>query len=119
MSDLPSIRTAIPQRRYQVGEYVATLLGEVESGDRIEYRYILAFVEEGRGAPSLYVCCELNRPREIDGGGLRMRVVNSSMSELLEASDRWKDPEVFMADGLEVGKRMLGLGSEQVYPLSY
>ena len=118
MSDLPVIRTAIPLRRYQIGPYVATLLGEIESGDSQDYLFILAFVEEGRGSPSLFLCCERNRLPVTEGGSLRMRIVNSSMSEVLEASDRWREPETFAADALEVGRSVLGLASEQIFPLA-
>ncbi len=47
--DAPKIQTAIPQRRYQFGEYTGVVLGDIESGDDVKYRYILALVREGEG----------------------------------------------------------------------
>ena len=56
MQDRPVIRTAIPKRRYQIGPYSASLLGEIESGDARAYRYILAFVASGKREPEVYIC---------------------------------------------------------------
>ena len=54
MQDRPTIATAIPKRRFQIGDYSASLLGEVESNDRRHYRYILALVPTGeRRRPSM------------------------------------------------------------------
>ena len=54
MQDRPNIGTAIPKRRYQVGDYSATVLGEVETTDPRQYRYILAMVPMGQRTPTLY-----------------------------------------------------------------
>ena len=45
--EAPKIQTAIPQRRYQFGEYTGVVLGEIESSDAVKYQYILALVREG------------------------------------------------------------------------
>ena len=42
MQDKPIIRSAIPKRRYQIGDHAVSLLGEVESGDT---RALLLFVQ--------------------------------------------------------------------------
>lgn len=117
MTQMPRIQTAIPQQRYQVGGYSATLLGEIASGDGIDYRYILAFVPAGQNQPSLYICCERNRPAEPPGGAWRMRLVNSAMSEVLDAADRWNRADAFAEDALEVGLQALGIAGEQVQRL--
>lgn len=113
MSRFPVIRTAIPQRRYRLGEFNVTLLGEVESGDGIDYRYILAFVEEGRTQPSLYLCSEPNPPGERGAGSHRLRLVNEVMSEVLGSDDAWRDIDVFAEEGLRMGASTLALQSEQ------
>ena len=41
-----NIQTAIPKRRYRIGEFTAVVLGEVESEDRADYRYIMAVVDD-------------------------------------------------------------------------
>jgi hypothetical protein len=118
MSDFPVIRTAIPLHRYQAGDYQATLLGEIESGDRSDYRFILAFIEQGQNEPSFYVCCERNRPPDPPGGAWRMRLVNSAMSEVLDAADEWRNADAFAADALEVAGQALGFAPESVQRLT-
>jgi hypothetical protein len=56
--EAPKIQTAIPQRRYQFGEYTGVVLGEIESGDAVKYLYILA--QRGEGKPGFYVTAEKN-----------------------------------------------------------
>jgi len=118
MSDFPVIRTAIPQRRYQAGDYQATLLGEIDSGDGIDYRFILAFIEQGQNQPSFYVCCERNLPPDPEGGAWRIRVVNSAMSEILEVSDDWRNIDAFATDALEVAAQALGFAPGSVRRLA-
>ena len=117
MSEFPVIRRAIPKRRYQVGEYGVTLLGEIESGDGIDYAHILAFVREGEAKPSLYVCAELQLPGGRSAGSHRLRLVNRAMSEVLDTADTWRDAERFAEEGLRVGMQLLGLSAETPYRL--
>ena len=117
MSDLPIIRTAIPQRRYRVGEFDVTLLGDVESGDGIDYRYILAFVEEGSPRPTFYVCSERNPPGERGAGSHRLRMVNAVMSEVLGSADAWRDIDAFAEEGLRIGIKALSLTDERAVRL--
>ena len=114
MSDFPIINRAVPLQRYQVGEYGATLLGEVDSGDGVDYRYILAFVEEGAAKPSFFVCSERSGPKG-SGGACQIRVISSAMSEVLGASDAWKHADSFVSEALKLGMQALGLTSEQPY----
>ena len=113
MSGFPVIKTAIPVRRYRLGEYDVTVLGDVESGDGVDYRYILAFVPPGQGQPSLYVCCEKNRRTAAGAGSHRIRVVNSVMSDVLGSSDDWRDLDRFSEEGLSIGASMLSIADEQ------
>jgi hypothetical protein len=112
MADYPVIRTAIPKRRYRVGDQSVTVLGEVESGDGIRYRWIMAFVQDGQARPGLYVCAEKERP----GGPTtyRLRVVNAVMSEVVDRSDSLGDLDHFAEEGLRLGKSALGLSNEAV-----
>jgi hypothetical protein len=108
MSDFPVIRTAIPKRRYQLGSYSVSLLGEIDSGDDRDYRFIMAFVGPGKSRPDLYVCSERNRDPSAGGSHL-LWVVSAAMSEALGADDRWKDLEAFSEQALDLGRQMLGL----------
>jgi hypothetical protein len=112
MQPAPLIRTAIPQRRYRIGEYTATLLGEVDSGDAIDYRYILAFVEEGKDKPSLFVCSERNPPGQRAEGSHRLRLVKQTWSEVLGSDDAWRDLDQFADEALRIGIKLLNLQAE-------
>lgn len=117
MQDRPLILTAIPKHRYQVGDYGATLLGEIESGDHRAYRYILAFVALGRKEPELYVWAEPTPAAERSAGAYRLRVVSEALSDVVDSGDRWADLEVFAAQALRLGAQALGLQREQVVQL--
>lgn len=117
MQDRPQIRTAIPKRRYQVGDYAASLLGEIESDDPRVYRYILAFVPLGRAEPEFYVCAESTTPMEQGAGAYRLRVVGAALSEVVDTDDRWGDLETFADQALRLGAQALGLQREQVLRL--
>lgn len=117
MQDRPQIRTAIPKRRYQVGDYAASLLGEIESSDPRAYRYILAFVPLGHKEPDLYVCAEPTTPAEGTPGLYRLRVVSESLSEVVDTNARWGDLETFADQALKLGAQALGLQREQVVQL--
>jgi len=114
MQDRPVIKTAIPKRRYQIGDFSASLLGEVETGDGRNYRYILAFVQMGHAQPSLYVCSEHAPPAQADDGRYGLRVINEVMSEVVDTADRWGDLDAFAEKGIQLGVQALGLRQEQV-----
>ena len=117
MHERPQIKTAIPRHRYQVGDYAASLLGEIESGDSRAYRYILAFIPVGRKEPDLYVCAERTPAAEQGAGAYRLRVIGEALSEVLDTDDRWGDLETFAAQALKLGAQALGLQREQVVQL--
>jgi hypothetical protein len=118
MQDRPSIKTAIPKRRYQIGDFSATILGEIESGDARHYRFILAMVAMGDAEPSLYVCCELAPPERSADGRYDVRVVNESMSEILDSGDAWGSLDVFSEMAVDLARQVLGLKNEQTVRLS-
>jgi hypothetical protein len=117
MQDKPIIKTAIPKRRYQIGDYAASLLGDIESGDHRGFLYILAFVAMGQKEPSLFVCAEQSPPVEADQGRYKLRLINESMSEVMDQDDRWSDLEAFAEQAIQLGSQVLGLKQEQVMRL--
>jgi len=117
MQQRPIIQTAIPQRRYQVGEFSASLLGEIESRDKRNYRYILAFVQMGHTEPILYVCAEQSPADKAEEGRYRLRLISEAMSEVLDTADCWGDLDAFSEQGLKLGAQALGLQREQVVRL--
>jgi hypothetical protein len=117
MQDRPNIATAIPKRRYQIGDYAATVLGEIDSPDARRYRYVLAMVPTGQRTPSLYITCEATPPREAAQGNYRLRLVNEAMSEVMDTADRWGDLDAFTDQALRLAAQALGLQREQVVRL--
>lgn len=114
MQDRPAIKTAIPKRRYLVGDHSASLLGEIESGDARRHRYILAFVAPGQREPLLYVYAEHAPPADCAAGAYRLRVASECLSECVDTDDRWGDLETFAEQALKIGIQMLGLQQAQI-----
>lgn len=106
----PRITTAIPRRRYQIGEYVATVLGEIESPDPPNYRYILAVVKEGDAQPSLYVTAERRRRGNFD---YRVRLIMEGLDDTMAESDDFGELDTFCETALTVVRKALRLGDEE------
>ena len=117
MSTFPKIQRAIPKKRYQMGEYGVTVLGEVESPDIANYHYIMAFVPDGKNEPVLYICSERTLPKDRHEGSHRLRVINTAMSEVMDVNDQWRDLDTFCAEALKIGAQVLSLADEQAVPL--
>lgn len=114
----PKIQTAIPRRRYQLGEYQCVVLGEIESLDEVKYQYILALVREGENRPSFYVTAEKNPRRRAREGSHQMRVITAGLDEEIGCSNAWDDLDAFCAEAFAVAAKVLGLGDEQPVFLS-
>lgn len=106
----PRITTAIPKQRYQLGDYQAVVLGEIESPDPARYHYILALVPAGESKPGFYVTCEKNPRSRAAEGSHRLRVISAAFSEEMGSSDEWADVDAFAAQALALATRVLGLG---------
>lgn len=112
--DAPKIQTAIPQRRYQLGDHQAVLLGEIESGDARRYKFILALVRAGEATPRCYVTAE-RAPRERRAEGSHvMRLVTEAFAEELGAADAWGEIDTFADEALTLAARTLGIDAKPV-----
>ncbi len=118
MHNRPQIQTAIPRRRYQIGDFGATLLADIESSETRAFRFIMAFVAIGQQHPVLYVCAEeVDLAAESDLGHVRLRVVSEVLDEVLGTGDGWADVEVFAEQALAIGAQILGLQGESIVRL--
>lgn len=108
----PQVTRAIPERRYQLGEFNVVLLGNIESTDGISYHYILAFVPEGQPDPFLYITCEQNQGQDAAAGSHRIRVVAPHDAQVFGSDDRWANKETFVEDGLVMAQQLLDLKDE-------
>jgi hypothetical protein len=117
LSDFPKIATAIPQRRFQYGDYAVTVLGDIESADGRDYQFIAAFVREGESKPRLYVVSERTPVADRARGSHRLRVVNAAMDEVMDVDARWSRLSDFTDQALQSGAQLLGLEQETPFPL--
>ena len=111
----PGIRTAIPKRRYRLGEFTLTLLGEVDSNDGISYRYILAVIHGQDPEPGMYVTAE----QVGDGNGrlLDMRVILPDGEQIIGRDAAWARLDQFAGRAIEVVRRVLNLSDETPWQL--
>lgn len=117
MSNFPKIQTAIPQHRYQYGDFGITILGEVESGDARDYEFVAAFVREGESQPRLFVVSERLPAGQREQGSHAIRLINLAMDEVMEVGSRWGRLSEFTDQALKLGSQMLGLDQETPYQL--
>jgi hypothetical protein len=117
MQHRPRITTALPRRRWQLGDHTATLLGDIESPDDIRYRYILALVPMGETEPALYVTCEEAPPARALDGRWELRVINSAMADVLDSADHWGDLDSFAEQALDLARQVLGLRNAEAHRL--
>jgi hypothetical protein len=118
MQDQPRIKTALPKRRYQIGDYAATVLGEIEADDGRDYRWLMAFVPMGKNEPSLYVCCEPAPAERRADGDWDIRIVSKAMTDILDTADHWGDLDTFCEQAIDLARQVLGLASQEAFRLS-
>lgn len=109
----PTIATAVPLRRYQYGEFLLTVLGDIDSPDAARYRYIIAVAQESNPEPGLFVCAE----RGADGA-CDLRVAMADGSQLLESSPAFCDLELFVKEALQIIATLLKLDDEMPHQLN-
>lgn len=117
MQNKPKIDTAIPQRRYQLGAFIVVVLGEIQSGDGKDYRYVAAVMREGDPEPGLYLSAERPAGQRPADPAYDMRIIMQDGTQVVGKSDRWTDIEEFSAEALGLITRILDLQDEQPYRL--
>ncbi len=113
----PKIETAVPRRRYQIGDLSAVVLGDVASRDGHDYAFVMAFVPDGERSPVLYVTSEWLSP---GGGEERVtiaRVIAEGGERVLGPEPRWQDLDLFAEDAMAMARRVMGLGQEEAMRL--
>lgn len=115
MDNKPGISTAIPKRRYRLGEFTLTVLGDVESSDGIDYQYIMAVIQGQDPEPGMYITAE--RPEEPGGRELSMRLVMRDGAEVIGSSDQWISLDMFTGEAIDIVTRILNLSDETPYQL--
>ena len=110
--NVPQIKTAIPKRRYQLGDYSIAVLGDVESDDNLDYRYIFAMVQDGKHDPDFYIL-------SIRQGGddYLLKVIAPNMDKDLDVSPAWRDLDVFCEQAISLAQQVMGLKDEAAHRL--
>ena len=106
--NIPNIKTAIPKRRYQLGDFGITVLGDVESGDDNDYRYVFAMVQDGKSDPNIYIVAIKVAGSE----DYTLRLIAPNMERDFEASPAWRDLDHFCEQGISIVQQILGLKDE-------
>jgi hypothetical protein len=110
------IKTAIPKHRYQIGEFSAVLLSDIESTSATDYLFVFAVMREGEDKPGLYLTAEKNA--QGTQGTHIMRLIMHDGETVLGASDRWENMDMFVSDAINTTVKLLGLTDEQAYQVS-
>ncbi len=113
MMHRPDIQTAIPLRRYQLADYGVTVLGDIQSGDPVEYHYIFAMVADGKSEPDLYVLA-IRQPGSQD---YLLKLVAPELERELDVSPRWRDLDTFCDQAVNLAQQALGLMDESPHRL--
>ncbi len=111
----PGIRTAIPRRRYRLGEFTLTVLGEIDSSDGVDYCFIMAVIHGENKEPGLYVTAE--RPADGPDRQLAMRVIMRDGAEVIGRSEAWSQLDAFVAESTRVVASILNLTDETPWQL--
>jgi hypothetical protein len=109
----PGIVTAIPKRRYKLGEFSLAILGEIESSDDRDYRYIAAVVQGADPEPGIYITAERNR--EAGGENCDMRLIMRDGEDVIGSSAAWHDVDAFTDAVIDIVSRILNLSDEEPY----
>lgn len=111
----PSILTAIPKHHYKLGNFTLKVLGEIESRDPVQYRYIMAVIHGQDPEPGLYITAE--RASGSAGRSYDMRVMMPDGDEIIGSDSAWSDLEEFSQRAIEVVTRLLDLSDETPWQL--
>jgi len=111
----PGIRTAIPQRRYALGDYSIVVLGDIDSDDGIDYRYVFAMVRHGAKEPEFYV---LSVRGAGSGSDHALRVMSPTLDRELDVSAIWRDLDAFCTQAISLAQQVLNLSDETVHRLA-
>ncbi len=109
---IPIITRALPERRYQYGEFIVTVLGDIESGDARRYRYLLAVAQEGDPRPGLFVFSETAAE-----GNFNLGVAMADGEQIVASAPAFGDLELFVREALGVIGTMLNLEDEMPHRL--
>ena len=110
----PAFDTAVPKRRYKLGEFQAVVLGDVESKGDTEYVWVFALVREGDSEPLMYITLE-----RIKGAvdPLQMHIRLQEQSKTYPAGEEMRNIENFTEMSIDAVVRLFELEDEEPFRL--
>ena len=111
----PGIVTALPKHRYTFGEFSVVVLGDIESNDGVDYRFVAAVVQGQSPEPGLYITAVPASGKQRPD--YEMRVIMGDGSEVIGSSSDWGQLDAFTDEALQLISRILNLGDETPYKL--
>lgn len=111
---IPKFATAIPQRRYKIGEFHAVILADVESQDGVDYVWVFALVREGESEPLLYITLEKVNG---DDSPYQMTVRLEDQAKTYPAGEEMRDVNNFTAVSIDAVVKLFKLEDEEPYRL--
>lgn len=111
MDYMPVIKSARPRQQFQIGQYTAVLLGDIERGGVIEYKYIMVVFGE-RQEPCFFVASEVNELAGSNGGGSHfLGFFDDNGHANCGASDDWADEAKFTEQALRMVRERFGVAT--------
>lgn len=111
MQNKPVFHTAVPVRRYRLGDFNLVFLGDIESDGAPRYHYILAVLVDTDPEPGLYLTLEREE------AGCRLRLIMRDGEEVLERWPDCGDLSAFVDHAMGLMRRLLGLESADALQL--
>ncbi len=107
----PTISSAIPQRRYQFGDFTLVVLSDIESTDSAHYHYLMGIIAQGKQQPELFISLE-NQPNSAPQ--IQLRAEHNS--QCLPGGGPWKNLDSFIEDALRIAAKLLNLDMQAYEP---
>lgn len=107
----PVYKSAKVLRRYDLGDYAATLYGAIVPRGYIAYGHILEVVDKTSGLPCLHVASELNAAGGVHGLGSHYLCLYPGDGHInLGCSDSWADEDKFARAALKQVRARIPVG---------
>ncbi len=100
----PAIRTAIPQRRYQLCDFTLVVLTDISSNDDVDYHYLMGIIPQGQQHPALFLSVET-----VPAGGQQMCLRAENNAQMLQGGGPWKHLDNFVDDALPIVAKLLNI----------
>ena len=110
---IPKIGRALPKRRYQIGEYSAVLLGEIENVENFHFIYFLAMVKDGDREPSICISFEQEMASDADDQPYSINLYTKDQKQILAYSPQALSMDEFDKGALQTAMKILQLTDEK------